>query len=138
MEEGEKGEKIDTIAQNIEDLTRINVMNSLCILAYTAPELRETSNAWIIGVVIGAVLLLLLLGWCLLFAYYNTCGRQFQLATVAATKEKLKVTEDKAIQEGSKNDYTAAPGLPQSLTSVPQKIYLTEHDVQTDPKFYEK
>ncbi|VDP04704.1 unnamed protein product [Soboliphyme baturini] len=37
---------------------------------------QHTTSLWIFTAIIGVLLGLLLFGWCLLFIYYNTCGRK--------------------------------------------------------------
>ena len=97
---------------------------------YEPLNVEENSKLWIIGVVIGGVIGLLLFGWCLLFAYYNTCGRAFQLSGPSLQKKNAtpSTKTNRPISKEQLDESIKSSVLqPQGKTLV-----LKEQNVQTD------
>uniref|UniRef100_A0A915KPE4 Uncharacterized protein n=1 Tax=Romanomermis culicivorax TaxID=13658 RepID=A0A915KPE4_ROMCU len=64
-----------------EDLNRLGLNELSAKIGYSVVKVRglyeadqnHQTNYWIIGAVTGTVVILLLIGWCILFVYYNVC-----------------------------------------------------------------
>ncbi|KAE9554880.1 hypothetical protein FO519_001908 [Halicephalobus sp. NKZ332] len=67
----------------VKDISLLTLSHISAVLQYPVIRIRagyesekqEERQLWIIAVVIGSGIIIVLCGWCLLFLYYNTCGR---------------------------------------------------------------
>lgn len=104
-------------------------------IAFLYASGRATANAFTIAIAIGSVLGLILIGWLVLFLYYNTCGRredveeEVKKGRFPPIEEKSQKIPTNALEEGPY--YTKVPYGSTSPTII-QRIYMNEHGVQTD------
>uniref|UniRef100_A0A914V1N3 Uncharacterized protein n=1 Tax=Plectus sambesii TaxID=2011161 RepID=A0A914V1N3_9BILA len=124
----------------VNDLALLSLGELSAIIGYPVDQVavhsseeQESGRLWIIGVVIGATICLLLCGWCLLFAYYNTCGRplNYRNANDGRRKQLWRTSSSGGIvlQPEAGEAYQSDNGQQSHGT---KKIYLKEEPVQTD------
>ncbi|GMT06332.1 hypothetical protein PENTCL1PPCAC_28506, partial [Pristionchus entomophagus] len=90
----------------VKDISLLSMPELSAIIHYPVSSISTTSMEvveesatwWKIGLIIGGGLLLLFIGWCCLFVYFNTCGR-----VSLRDRKKEELYEDRTVQTMESN-----------------------------------